>query len=618
MSKLAYITALLSLIIQAPAAAQTTFTVNTTNDVDDTTCNLSHCSLREAINAANLAAGTDTIEFNIPGGAGIQIISLSSALPAVSDPVVIDGTTQSGFTTSPAIELDGSGAGSATGLRITAGSSVVRALAMHGFDDGIILDVLGGNTVEGSVIGSGGKAPECVGFGNSGSGIVIVSSNNTVGGESLAQANEILCNGADGIRIASSAGNLVRGNFIGLSEVDDPDDPAAEDLGNGRDGIRIESSIDNAIGGTGLLQGNIIARNDSAGIHIIGSLSESNNIAGNTIAHNSGDGIVLPDAGTGNTIESNDIHDNGLLGIDLGADGVTINDIGDGDAGPNDFQNFPELASVRVGAGTFIDGILRSAANIDTDLEFFGSESCDASNHGEGEAFLARTHVTTAANGEVTFSVIASAVSLGSHVTATATRDDGSTSEFSSCVQASGYMLNITPDTATVNRGAIGRFAVEVMPVGGPYNTEVALRCTQQPPFTTCTFSPDTVVPGANGVTSILNVQTNATGVISLAPITGPEKQNTPAWPGALALGLPAIALLGIIVVRRDRFGRRLAVAFAVALVLVGATLQTGCEDENVNGPTGGGTPVGAHGVVVQGMSDPIIELATTILVVTP
>ena len=50
-----------------PAAAQTTFTVINTADTDDGACDQADCTLREAINAANAAAGDDTIEFNIPG-----------------------------------------------------------------------------------------------------------------------------------------------------------------------------------------------------------------------------------------------------------------------------------------------------------------------------------------------------------------------------------------------------------------------------------------------------------------------------------------------------------------------------------------------------------------------
>src|SRR5688572_30138141 len=48
-------------------AAPVTFIVNTTDDTDDSACNVAHCSLREAIKAANANSGLDTINFNIPG-----------------------------------------------------------------------------------------------------------------------------------------------------------------------------------------------------------------------------------------------------------------------------------------------------------------------------------------------------------------------------------------------------------------------------------------------------------------------------------------------------------------------------------------------------------------------
>ncbi|MDQ3754414.1 MAG: hypothetical protein M3371_06750 [Acidobacteriota bacterium] len=53
-------------------------------------------SLRQAILDANATAGTQTIAFNIPGS-GVQTISPLSALPTITDAVVIDGTTQPRF-----------------------------------------------------------------------------------------------------------------------------------------------------------------------------------------------------------------------------------------------------------------------------------------------------------------------------------------------------------------------------------------------------------------------------------------------------------------------------------------------------------------------------------------
>src|SRR4051812_24304580 len=77
-------------------------------------------SFRQAILDSNTSVGVvDTIAFNIPGG-GVQTIAPASALPAVTDPVTINGTTQPGFAGSPLVVINGAGAGAkVTGLTIT-------------------------------------------------------------------------------------------------------------------------------------------------------------------------------------------------------------------------------------------------------------------------------------------------------------------------------------------------------------------------------------------------------------------------------------------------------------------------------------------------------------------
>src|SRR4051794_19255833 len=75
------------------------FTVTSTAD-------LGVGSFRQAILDANTKPGADTIRFQIASGA--QTIAVGgTALPAITDPVVIDGTTQPGFTGTPIITLDG-------------------------------------------------------------------------------------------------------------------------------------------------------------------------------------------------------------------------------------------------------------------------------------------------------------------------------------------------------------------------------------------------------------------------------------------------------------------------------------------------------------------------------
>ena len=65
-------------------------------------------SLRQALVTANANAGTqDLIGFEIPG-AGPHTIDLSTALPVVTDPVLLDATTQDGYAGTPVVRLDGS------------------------------------------------------------------------------------------------------------------------------------------------------------------------------------------------------------------------------------------------------------------------------------------------------------------------------------------------------------------------------------------------------------------------------------------------------------------------------------------------------------------------------
>ena len=65
------------------------------------------CTLRAAIQVANTKPGPDTIAFNLPMS---RRITPETALPAITQPVTIDGFTQAGMTqaTGPMIELDGS------------------------------------------------------------------------------------------------------------------------------------------------------------------------------------------------------------------------------------------------------------------------------------------------------------------------------------------------------------------------------------------------------------------------------------------------------------------------------------------------------------------------------
>jgi hypothetical protein len=112
-------------------------------------------SLRQAILDANADPFVDTIAFVIAGG-GVQTIRPASALPAITKPVVIDGTTQPGFTGTPLIVLDGGSAGLfANGLTLTGGHSAVEGLVINNFGrSAIVLSGQGEDLVVGNYLGT--------------------------------------------------------------------------------------------------------------------------------------------------------------------------------------------------------------------------------------------------------------------------------------------------------------------------------------------------------------------------------------------------------------------------------------------------------------------------------
>ena len=108
------------------------FIVNSTNDVDDGVPGIAHCSLREAINAANATPGTNTINFaaEIPGlHTGVTgTITLSNGELTITNSVNINGPgaanlTVSGNNTSRVVTTTGTGPVHLSALTIADGIS---------------------------------------------------------------------------------------------------------------------------------------------------------------------------------------------------------------------------------------------------------------------------------------------------------------------------------------------------------------------------------------------------------------------------------------------------------------------------------------------------------------
>jgi CSLREA domain-containing protein len=287
------------------------FIVNTTDDIDNGICDLSHCSLREAIHAANNHPGKDQIHFAIDNGPQTIAVSLARELPPVLEPVVIDGTTQPGFSISPIIELTGDDGDEATpsplyGLRFYGGDSTIRGLVINGFDNGIFAPFSwglrranadgffshpGAYQIEGNYIGLNLAGDTAVP--NEDAGIYLYTSDNIIGGTTPEQRN-IISGNDFGIKInpkdargeiPTGGGSQILGNYIGT----DPSGNLA--IGN-RAGITFEAL------------GNVTADIGFVG-HVIGGVESG---AGNLISGNQVGINML--AGTGHSIQGNFIGTN--------------------------------------------------------------------------------------------------------------------------------------------------------------------------------------------------------------------------------------------------------------------------------------------------------------------
>ncbi|HUR97239.1 MAG TPA: Calx-beta domain-containing protein [Pyrinomonadaceae bacterium] len=375
---------------------------------------------------------------------------------------VISGNTENGIrANSPSLKVYGNlvgtnAAGTAAvgntldGIRVVQRAEIGTATSGYGNfisgngDDGVQSDFGAfhtGTNIVGNRIGIG---PSGLVLPNGGNGVRVNSDYTDV------WDNVISGNTDHGVLITGSLENELKRNFIGTNS-------ANADLGNGGDGVRVAFTVESAQIG------------DAGGF-------------GNVIAYNNGDGINLQPgfagAGAHNVaIRANSVYLNSGLGIDLGpTDGVTPNDQGDADSGPNGVQNFPVLQAASAVA---INGTLNSTANTQFVIDFYRVDSCDASGYGEGKYYLGSTNATTNASGNVNFTGTNFNLVLGQTVVATATTFSTfpyETSEFSQCLvvaqnpgdvklSAATYSANESNPTAVIivtrNGGSSGTITVD-------------------------------------------------------------------------------------------------------------------------------------------------------------
>ncbi|MBM7841752.1 beta strand repeat-containing protein [Herpetosiphon giganteus] len=297
-----------------------------------------------------------------------------------------------------------------------------------------------GNIIKGNYIGTtlNGNAA----LGNVSDGIKLDGARNTqIGGLTIGERNVISGNGNNGINIftASSAANVIQGNYIGTNAFVAPASPTG--VANQFNGVRVAAGTTTTIGGSAQGAGNVIAFNAKNGVLIT---------QGAAVA-------------TTQRIQRNSIFSNNRLGIDLGpdnnanGDGVTANDANDSDTGPNNLLNYPVVESTSSGGGlTQIVGSYIGAPNAALTLDFYGQGACDPSNFGEGQTYIGSYAINTGATGAISYTAnLTTTVALGQRVTATAVDANGNTSEFSRCSSV-GNLPSVSVNDVTVVEGNSG------------------------------------------------------------------------------------------------------------------------------------------------------------------
>jgi hypothetical protein len=286
----------------------------------------------------------------------VHTITPSSALPAITDPVTIDGYTQSGSSanTQPVgqgldtvltIELVGS-------LSISASDTTIRGLDIH--DGGVTFNngAFSNNKLEGCFLGTDSTGTQRI-VATFGTQVTVTGETNaTIGGSAPPARNLVSACGA-GITLAGvGTGHVVQGNLIGLAATGDalltpacPGTTFAVNF-NGTGNSAIDNVIAGGSNGFSINGSNHIFRGNYLGTDVTGtkrlelyehafSVAGTNHTIGGALP---GQGNVIDAAyfyeglllsGSGHVVYGNFIGTDPSGTIDLGSNRIGINAIGD-------------------------------------------------------------------------------------------------------------------------------------------------------------------------------------------------------------------------------------------------------------------------------------------------
>jgi len=486
-------------LLAAPLALFFAFAVTTTraDTYSVTSSNVSGPgSLAQAILDSNARTGQDTIVFNIPGS-GVHLIDFSqSALPEITDSVILDGYTQPGAHPNTLsvgnnalilIQLDGGLVKrNGRGLVISGSNCIVRGLSITGFQfdpasDPFFFRVLGGfgiqllgagtgNVIQGNFIGlyPDGFTPRANYVGIRIEGAQSIIGGAVIGGKEPAARNLISGNGSGAENFGADTTFL--GNYIGT-------DASGMKAAGNLVGVKVAGS-DVVIGGSDAGSGNVISGNQfdaidlgfNAGYHytaggtrtviqrnLIGTSADGSGSLGNggaavQLVRDPNSTIGGLDPRAGNVIAFNG---RGVAVVGGGSFGIGNSILSNsiyanrsrgiilGQAASNNGQSSPVISSQTISNGAVtIRGTLQSAPDTEFVVQFFADSQSLATSK---QTYLGFANLLTDGSGKGSFRATFAVSDTNVVCNATATDPSGNTSEFS---RHPAYLQNISTRAA--------------------------------------------------------------------------------------------------------------------------------------------------------------------------
>ncbi|WP_337731938.1 MULTISPECIES: right-handed parallel beta-helix repeat-containing protein [unclassified Pseudoxanthomonas] len=460
---------LIALALFSFRAYADTYTVTTLGDsvglCTGASPSFSCTTLRAAIDEANATmAVDDTIVFSVSG-----TITLSSTLPIVTDTVIINGanavSVAGGAFESLIFEGQEADDSQLLNLGFTGTVNPATTMRVNGASNMLIQ----GNTftmgvTTGSAILVSDSDNVTTNDNQVTGGVYSINYYNTDGSPYLGNpayngtiTNNTVTGGSSGIALFTADNILVDGNTITNStgigirlgmQFDGPYGASNNIITNNTVTGGSNSGVSvTGYGGGGqigvfnnnLIQGNTITNNSGAGVRLPSTnliQTNGNVITGNIITGNQGDGVNITGINAADNIvyANTNISGNLGLGIDLATNGVTPNDPGDADTGPNGVQNFPVVTST---AGNTVKFVLDTTANPNGyRIDFHNNPGgVDPTGYGEGQVWLGSCVVASPSATLPSSCNVAGMDASTLRMTATrcltATCDAGATSEFS-------------------------------------------------------------------------------------------------------------------------------------------------------------------------------------------